>query len=146
VKAHQLLLDNIVCFAISDFGGAHPAFLLMIKCAVRRYGFLLRTLPPDICMPYLANADRADRYAFSRIFGVSHEVQTLDQLNYAKRQLSLPAEFVGLYVPSLEVDTKHIDYASFIANPILITSPSREVLCTSWLYLRLTIRWRPLPN
>jgi hypothetical protein len=33
VEAHQLLLDKIVCFAMSDFGGAHAAFRLMITCA-----------------------------------------------------------------------------------------------------------------
>jgi hypothetical protein len=46
VEAHQLLLDKIVCFAMSDFGGTHAAFRLMITCAERRYGFLLRTPPP----------------------------------------------------------------------------------------------------
>jgi L-fucose mutarotase/ribose pyranase (RbsD/FucU family) len=45
VEAHQLLVDKIACFAMSDFGGAQAAFRLMITCAVRRYGFLLRTLP-----------------------------------------------------------------------------------------------------
>jgi hypothetical protein len=45
VEAHQLLMDKIVCFAMSDLGGTHGAFRLMITCAVRRYGFLLRTLP-----------------------------------------------------------------------------------------------------
>jgi hypothetical protein len=44
VEAHQLLLDNIVCFAMSDFGGTHDVFIgLMIMCEVRRYGLLLRT-------------------------------------------------------------------------------------------------------
>jgi hypothetical protein len=47
VEAHQHLLDNIVCFAMSDFGGTHAAFRLMITCAVRRYGFSLRN-PPQI--------------------------------------------------------------------------------------------------
>jgi hypothetical protein len=41
VKAHQLLLDK------SDFGETHAVFRLMITCAVRRSGFLLRTLPHD---------------------------------------------------------------------------------------------------
>jgi hypothetical protein len=45
VEGHQLLLDKIVCFAMSDFGGIHVAFRLMIKCAVRRYGFLLHPPP-----------------------------------------------------------------------------------------------------
>jgi hypothetical protein len=61
VEAYQLLLDNIVCFTMSDIGGTHAAFHLMITCAVRRYGLLLRTLPPYICRPYLAIADRAVR-------------------------------------------------------------------------------------
>jgi hypothetical protein len=101
VEAHQLLLDKIVCFAMSDFGGTHAAFRLMITCAVRRYGFLLRTLPQDICRPYLANADRAIRIAVHRIFGVSQDVQTLDQLNCAKRHLSPPRSLGGLmYRPS----------------------------------------------
>jgi hypothetical protein len=51
MEAHKLLLGKIVCFAMSNFGGAHAAFRLMITCAVRRYGFLLRTLP-------LISADR----------------------------------------------------------------------------------------
>jgi hypothetical protein len=46
VEAHQLLLDKIVCFVMSDFGGTHDVCRLMITCAVRRYVFLLRTLPP----------------------------------------------------------------------------------------------------
>jgi hypothetical protein len=53
--------------------------------------------------------------------GVYHDVQTLDQLNCAKRQLFLPAEFGGLNVPSLELDVEHDQYASFtptIANLI----------------------------
>jgi hypothetical protein len=89
-EAHQLLLDNIVLFTTSDFGGAHAAFQLMITCAVRRYGFLLRTLPFVMCRPYLATAYMAVR-AF-RILGVSQKVQTLDQVDCAKRQLPLPAE------------------------------------------------------
>jgi hypothetical protein len=48
VEAHQLLLDKIVCFAMSDFGGTHIAFRFMITYAVRRYRFLLRTLPSNI--------------------------------------------------------------------------------------------------
>jgi hypothetical protein len=101
---------------MSDFGGTHAAFRLMITCAVRRYGFLLRTLPPDICQPYLVAADIAVRIAVFRILGVSQDVQPLDQLNCAKRQLSLPAEFEGLNVPSLELDAAHAYYASFTAT------------------------------
>jgi hypothetical protein len=53
VEAHQLLLDKISCFTMSDFGGTHATFRLMITCAVRCHGFLLRTLPSDICRMYL---------------------------------------------------------------------------------------------
>jgi hypothetical protein len=70
---------------MSDFGGTHVAFRLMITCAVRRYGILLRTLPLDICRLYLAAAYRAVRTAVFRVLGVSHDVQTLDQLNCGKR-------------------------------------------------------------
>jgi hypothetical protein len=83
VEVHQLLLDNIVCFATSDFGGAHAAFRLMITCAV--WILALNPPPPYICRPYLAATDRAVRIAFFRILGVSQDVQTLDQLNGAKR-------------------------------------------------------------
>jgi hypothetical protein len=116
VEADQLLLDNIVCFAMSDFGGTHIAFRLMITCAVRRCGFLLRTLPPDICRPYLAAIDIAVRTEVFRILGVSHDVETLDQLNCAKRQFSLPAEFGGLNVPSLELNAAPTHYASDTAT------------------------------
>jgi hypothetical protein len=116
VEAHQLLLDKIVRFAMSDFGGTHAAFRLMITFAVRRYGFLLRTLPPDICRPYLATTDRAVRAAVYRILVVSPDAQTLNQLNCAKRQLSLPAKFGGLNVPSLELDAEPAHYASFTAT------------------------------
>jgi hypothetical protein len=115
VEAHQLLFDKIVCFAMSDFGGIHAAFRLMITCAVRRYGFLLRTLPQDICRPYLANANWAVRAAVYRILGVSQDAQTRDQLNCAKRQLSLSTEFGGLNVQSNELDAEHAHYASFPA-------------------------------
>jgi hypothetical protein len=53
VEAHQLLFDNIACFAMSDFGGTHAAFRLIITCALRRYGFLLRTLPPNTDRTFL---------------------------------------------------------------------------------------------
>jgi hypothetical protein len=46
METHQLLLVKIVCFPISNYEGTYAAFRLMIACAVRRYGFLLRTLPP----------------------------------------------------------------------------------------------------
>jgi hypothetical protein len=72
--------------------------------------------PYDICRPYIAAAYIAVRTAVFRILGVSQDVQTLDQLNFAKRQLSLPAEFGGLYVPSLELDVEHAHYASFTAT------------------------------
>jgi hypothetical protein len=61
MEVHQFLLDKNVWFAMSDFGGTHYAFRLMITCAVRRYGFLLHTILPIICRPYLAAADRAVR-------------------------------------------------------------------------------------
>jgi hypothetical protein len=48
VEAHQLLMDKIVCCAMSDFRGRHVAFRLMIMCVIRRYGLLLRTPPPLI--------------------------------------------------------------------------------------------------
>jgi hypothetical protein len=59
VGARQLLLDKIVCVAMSDFEGTHAVFRLMITCAVRRYGFLLMALAPNICRPCLATAYRA---------------------------------------------------------------------------------------
>jgi hypothetical protein len=89
----------------------------MITCAIRRYRFLLPTLPPDICRPYLATANRAVRVVVYRISGVSQDVQTLDQLNCAKHQLSLLAEFGGLNVPYLELDAEPAHYASFTATP-----------------------------
>jgi hypothetical protein len=116
VEAHPLLMDKIICFATSDFGGAHVAFRFMITCAVRRYGFLLRTLPHDICRLYLATPDIAVRTAVFRILGVSQDVHTLDQLNCAKRELSLPAEFGGLNVPSLKLDAAPTHYTSFTAT------------------------------
>jgi hypothetical protein len=123
VEAHQLLLDKIVCFAMSDFGRTHPAFRLMITYAVRRYGFLLRNLPPDICRSYLATADRAVRTVVHRILGVFQDVQTLDKLNCAKRQLSLAAEVGGLSnVRSLELDVEPAHYApvtATLANAII---------------------------
>jgi hypothetical protein len=85
--------------------------------------------PQDICRPYLATADRAIRAAVYRILGVFVDVQTLDQLKCAKRQLSLPAEFGGLNVPSLELDAEPAHYASFTATlPNLITDYESESL------------------
>jgi hypothetical protein len=89
----------------------------MITCAERRYGFLLRTLPPNICRPYLATADMTVRSTVLRILGVSQDVQTLEQLNCAKRQLSLPAEFGGLNVPSLVLEVEHAHYMLHSLRP-----------------------------
>jgi hypothetical protein len=88
----------------------------MITCAVRCYGFLLRTLPQNICRPYLATAYRVVHTAAYRILGVSQDVQTLDKLNCVKRKLSLPVEFGGLNVPSLELDVESAHYTSFTAT------------------------------
>jgi hypothetical protein len=85
VEAHELLLDMSICFAMSDFEGTYAAFRMIITCAVRRYGFLLRTLPPDICRPYLYAPDTTVRTSIFRILGVPQEIQALDQLNCAKR-------------------------------------------------------------
>jgi hypothetical protein len=115
-EVHPLLFHKIVCFVMSAFGGAHAAFRLMITCAVRHHGLLLRTVPQHICRPYLAARDRAIRVAVLRILGFSHDVHTLDQVNCAKRQLSLLAEFGWLYVPSLELDAKHAHFVSFTAT------------------------------
>jgi hypothetical protein len=49
--------------------------------------------------------------------GVSQDAQTLDQQNRAKRKTSLPAEFGGLNVSSLELDAEHARYASFSTTP-----------------------------
>jgi hypothetical protein len=122
VEVDKVLLDNIVCFPMSDFEEPHVAFRLMFTCAARRYGLLLRTLPLDICRPYLVVGDRAVRAAVFRIFGVSKDAQTFDKLNCAKRQLSLPAKFGGLNMPSLELDNDLAHYSSFsttLANLII---------------------------
>jgi hypothetical protein len=74
VASPQKILDKLVNFYTSDFGDAHSAFRVMITCAVRRYGFLLRTLPPSVCRPYLATFDSVVRYVVFRIFGVSREI------------------------------------------------------------------------
>jgi hypothetical protein len=61
--------------------------------------------------------------------GVSLDAQTLDELNCAKRQLSLPAEFGELNVPSLELDAEPTHYASFTATLAnLITDYESESL------------------
>jgi hypothetical protein len=61
-------------------------------CAVPHHGFFLRTLPHDVRRPYFTISNMVVRNAIYRILGVSHDVQTLDQLNCVKRQLSLLAE------------------------------------------------------
>jgi hypothetical protein len=72
--------------------------------------------PQDICRPYLATVDRAVCTIVYRILGVSQDVQTVYQLNCAKRQISLPTEFGGLNVLSLELDAELAHYASITAT------------------------------
>jgi hypothetical protein len=113
-------------FFASDFGGVHSAFRLTITCTVRRYGFLLHNLPPDVCRPYLAAADSVVWYAIFRIFEfrvfetlkpqTPLEVYTHDQMNCATRHFPLPAEFGGLDVPSFAIDVEPTHYASFDAT------------------------------
>jgi hypothetical protein len=70
-------MDKIMEFFGSDFEGAHSAFRLMITCAVRCYGFMLRTLPPDLCRPaYIATADSAVRFV-SVSWGLAGGTNTL---------------------------------------------------------------------
>jgi hypothetical protein len=93
----------------------------MITCAVHRYGFLVRTLPHDVCLPYLATTNRVVRHDVFQILGASYGVQTLDQLDCAKRELCLPADFGKRNVPSLELDAEPYHYVSFtttLANMI----------------------------
>jgi hypothetical protein len=71
---------------------------------------------PNIYRPCLAHADRAFRVPGFRILGVSHDVQTFDKLNCAKRRLSLPVQFGGLNAPSLEFDAEFAHWSSFTAT------------------------------
>jgi hypothetical protein len=74
----QKLLNKIVDFFASDFGGAHTVIRLIITCAVRLYSFMLHTLPLDVCRPYLATANSDVRTVVFRNFGVSyHGTNTL---------------------------------------------------------------------
>jgi hypothetical protein len=120
-------------FTAAVFVGARSAFRLLITCAVRRHGFLLRNLPHGICRPYHATSDRADSIAFSQIL----DVQTLDQVNCAKRRLSLRAEFRGLNVRSIELDVKHAHYASFTATlSNMITDHESELISHMYSHIR----------
>jgi hypothetical protein len=47
---------------------------------------------------------------------VFQDAQTFDPLYGSKRELSLPVEFGGLSVPSLELCAKYAHYASFTAT------------------------------
>jgi hypothetical protein len=76
----------------------------MIMCAVRRYDFLLRTLPHNSCHPYIATEDSVVWHDVFHIFRVPPEVETHDQIDSATRQFPLPTEFGGLNVPSLALD------------------------------------------
>jgi hypothetical protein len=53
-------------------------------------------------------------------FCVSPEVQAHEQINPATRELSLPAEFGGLNVPSLALDAELAHYASFEASVAIL--------------------------
>jgi hypothetical protein len=50
VEANHHLLDKIVCFAMSDFGGTHVAFRLLITCAVLAL-WVLAPHPPSCYLP-----------------------------------------------------------------------------------------------
>jgi hypothetical protein len=90
---------------------------------------LLRILPLDVSRPYLAIADSVVRFADFRIFGASSAVHTHDQINCATRQLSLPAEFRGLNIPSFALDVEPAHNASFDATlASLITNYESESL------------------
>jgi hypothetical protein len=125
VEAHHLLMDKIVCFAMSDFGGTHDAFRLMITCAVRRYGFLLSTLPHDICRMYLVVKYIAVHIEVFRIH-TSHR----RSINWVVLSASFAyPRSLGLNVPSLELDAAPAHYASFTATPAnLITDYESESL------------------
>jgi hypothetical protein len=129
VEAHQLLLDNIVCFANVGLWRGTYSFSLNDHVCSSSLWVLVPHPSPSICRPYLAVAYSVVRTAVIRILGVSHDIQTLDKLNCVKRQLSLPAEFGGLNVPSLELDAERVHYASFTAIlAYLITDYESESL------------------
>jgi hypothetical protein len=73
VEAHQLLLDKIVCFAMSNFGGTHAASRLMIAMGS------FSAPPLDTCRPYSVAAYITARTTVFRVLGDSQDVQTLGQ-------------------------------------------------------------------
>jgi hypothetical protein len=74
---------------------------------------------------------------FFRVLGVSQDEHTLDKLNCAKRQLSLPAEFGGHTVSSLEPDAELARNASFTATLAnLITDYESESLGPMYCLIR----------
>lgn len=98
---HQRLLDQILAFRRSPYGAAHHAFRLLLVCAVTRYGYLLRNLPPDDCIPYMERADEAVLSAFFGIFHITGDRNDPAILDRAASQIRLPALFGGLGIPSL---------------------------------------------
>jgi hypothetical protein len=87
VEAHQLLLNKIVGFAMSDFGGTHAAFRLIITCAVRRYGFLLRTLSPGYRTLLLHIGPFVQQFTESWAFFRTHKLS----INYIVLNDSFPS-------------------------------------------------------
>jgi hypothetical protein len=114
VEAHQLLLDYIVCFAMSDFGGTHAAFRLMITSAVYAAMGSCSAPSPEI------SADRTlllqigpfvqqftESWAFLRTYKRSINRIVLSAIFPSLRRLG------GLmYRPSGELDAELAHYAS----------------------------------
>jgi hypothetical protein len=65
-------------------------------------------------------------FSFVYIFGVSPEVQTHDKISCATSQLSLPAEFGGLNLPSLALDDEPTHYK------LHSTRVSQVLLCLNY--------------
>jgi hypothetical protein len=78
-RRSKKVLDKVVDFSASNFGGVHSAFWLKITCSVRRTGFMLCTLPLDAFHPYHATAYSIVRSVVFSILGGYPEVDTQKQ-------------------------------------------------------------------
>eukprot|EP00873_Tetraselmis_striata_P001848 jgi/Tetstr1/422112/TSEL_012969.t1 len=119
--AHTALLERIASFGTSGYGCHHGAMRLLVVCAVRKTGFLSRTMPPSELDPFLEAVDANISAAFS-LLGLDYACdQSTPRMEAAIVQMSMPADFGGLNMAFLQFEAPAAVYsAQFVVLPKLV--------------------------
>eukprot|EP00873_Tetraselmis_striata_P035171 jgi/Tetstr1/455435/TSEL_042264.t1 len=103
-EAHVAILERIASFGTSGYSCHHGAMRLLVVCAVRQTGFLIRMMPPSELDPLLEAVDAASISAAFSLLGMDACDHSTSRMEAAIVQMSMPADFGGLNLALLQFE------------------------------------------